>query len=167
MQPPLHGAGTAAPKATTTAGESCNHHPVLHFFATTVYFFAGTSTIFCYCRRFGFPRTSARFCIFATIGILVCWNELHYLLPRAFFICCNIVQFCYFCYHRFCSSDSCVATELRPRAAGDFFAATVLRLLRPTTKFATSEDEQYLRPASAPTSGSNERADERLRRAHR
>ena len=91
----------------TFHGESCNHlstelepaslkvaaTPWFCIFATTVYFFAGTSTSFCYHRFSGLLQPTPNFVIFATTGVLVCWSELHFLLQPAFLICWNNVQF--------------------------------------------------------------------------
>ena len=91
----------------TFHGESCNHlstelepaslkvaaTPWFCIFATTVYFFAGTSTSFCYQLFLGLFEPVPIFVIFATIGVLVCWSELQFLLPLAFFIFWNNVQF--------------------------------------------------------------------------
>ena len=41
-----------------------------------VFWFAGASPNFCYNCRFCFAGKNAQFCIFASNGVLVCWNQL-------------------------------------------------------------------------------------------
>ena len=69
-------------------------------FATTVYFFARTSTSFCYHQFLGLLELAPNFINFATTSVLVCWSELCFLLPLAFFDLLEQRPICMICYNR-------------------------------------------------------------------
>ena len=87
-----------AGKATSMAGKAASIAQ-FRIFVTTVYFFAGTITSFCYNRFLGLLEPAPNFVIFATTDILVCWSELHFLLPPAFFDLLEQSPIRIICYH--------------------------------------------------------------------